>query len=58
MFLPVTFHDAISVAVPQIIGLLKDNNSDVWSCGADAIGELAKHSMCEGYTDDEATTRK
>ena len=45
MFLPVTFHDAISVAVPQIIGLLKDNNSDVRSHGAGTIGNLAKHCM-------------
>ena len=45
MFLLVTFHDAISVAVPQIIDLLKDKDSDVQSCGAVTIGQLAKHCM-------------
>ena len=45
IFLPVTFHDAISVAVPQIIGLLKDKDSDARSHGAVTIGKLDKHCM-------------
>ena len=45
IFLPAAFHDAINVAVPQIIGLLKDNNSDARSHGAITIGKLAKHCM-------------
>ena len=44
MFLPAIFHDALSL-VPQIVNLLKDNNSDVRSNCVGALGQLAKHRL-------------
>ena len=45
MFLLATFHGAISVASPQIIALLKENNSYAQGHGVGTLGQLAKHCM-------------
>ena len=39
-----TFYDTIKAAIPQIIKLLKDNDLDVQSAGANVIGKLAEQS--------------
>ena len=44
-FFPAIFHDAISVFIPQIIHLLKDNDLDVQFHAAGTIGRLAEHCM-------------
>ena len=45
MSLLATFHGAISVAIPQIIALLKDSNSYARGHGVGTLGQLAKHCM-------------
>ena len=45
MVFPAIFHDAISVAIPQIVDLLKDSNSTVQVYAASTIGRLAEHCM-------------
>ena len=45
MSLLATFHDAICVAFPQIITLLKDNNSFAQGHGVGTLGQLANHWM-------------
>ena len=48
-FFPAIFHDAISMAIPQIVDLLKDNDSDVRFHAVSRIGQLAEHCMWRSY---------
>ena len=48
-FFLAVFHDAISVAIPQILNLLKDSDSDVRFHGAHVLGRLAEHCMWWSY---------
>ena len=45
MSLPAIFYDAISVAIPQIVDLLKDEDRAVRVYAQRTIGTLAKHCM-------------
>ena len=44
-FFLAVFHDAISVAIPQIVDLLKDVDRAVRAYAERTIGTLAKHCM-------------
>ena len=39
-----TFHKMIEDAIPQIVNLLKDSNSNIRSAGANTLGKLAEQS--------------
>ena len=45
-FFLAVFHDAISVAIPQIVDLLKDEDRAVQVYAERTIGTLARHCMC------------